>query len=276
MRASDRSFRWLIVGPVLLYAGLLLMGPLVAVVAGAFAEGIGALVRRLSAPDAVHALELTLLIAAGATVFNAVLGVLVANVLVRDSFPGRRFLDGLVDLPFAVSPVIAGFMIILLFGRDGWLTPLADAAGIKFVFSIPGMFLATAFVSLPFTIREVMPVLEQHGRHQEDAALTMGASPWQAFRRVTLPGIRWGILYGISLTFARAIGEFGAVLVVSGSVAGLTETSTLFIFRSLDERDAVGAHGMAFVLAAVSFTLLMAMEIVRRRGAGQPVKGEGA
>ena len=276
MRASDRPLKWLVVGPVLLYAALLLFGPLAAVVTGAFAEGVGVLVRRLSAPDAVHALKLTLLLAVGATVFNAVVGVLVAHVLVRDSFRGRRFLDGLVDLPFAVSPVIAGFMIILLFGRDGWLTPLADAAGIKFVFSLPGMFLATAFVSLPFTIREVMPVLEQHGHDQEDAALTMGASPWQAFRRVTLPGIRWGILYGISLTFARAIGEFGAVLVVSGSVAGLTETSTLFIFRALDERDAVGAHGMALVLAAVSFTLLMAMEIVRRRGARQMTKGEDA
>jgi sulfate transport system permease protein len=266
--------KWLIVGPVLLYAALLLLGPLVAVVTGAFAEGAGALVRRLSAPDAVHALQLTLLLAVGATVFNAVLGVLVAHVLVRDSFRGRRVLDGLVDLPFAVSPVIAGFMIILLFGRDGWLTPLADATGIKFVFSLPGMFLATAFVSLPFTIREVMPVLVQHGHGQEDAALTMGASPWQAFRRVTLPGIRWGVLYGISLTFARALGEFGAVLVVSGSVAGLTETSTLFIFRSLDERDAVGAHGMALILATVSFTLLMAMELVRRRGARQMTKGE--
>jgi sulfate transport system permease protein len=274
VRASDRSRKWLIVAPVILYAGLLLIGPIGAVITGAFAEGAGALLRRLAAPDAVHALQLTLLLAVGATVFNAVLGILVAHVLVRDSFRGRRFLDGLVDLPFAVSPVIAGFMIILLFGREGWLAPLADAAGIKFVFSLPGMFLATAFVSLPFTTREVMPVLQQHGHDQEDAALTMGASPWQAFRRVTLPGIRWGVLYGISLTFARAIGEFGAVLVVSGSVAGLTETSTLFIFRSLDERDAVGAHGMALVLAAVSFTLLMAMELVRRRGARQMAKGE--
>jgi sulfate transport system permease protein len=195
-------------------------------------------------------------------------------VLVRDRFRGRRFIDGLVDLPFAVSPVIAGFMIIVLFGREGWLTPLADAAGIKFVFSLPGMFLATAFVSLPFTTREVMPVLEQHGHDQEDAALTMGASSWQAFRRVTLPGIRWGLLYGISLTFARAIGEFGAVLVVSGSIAGLTETSTLFIFRALDERDAVAAYGMALVLAIISFTLLMAMELVRRQAAKPPARGE--
>ena len=134
--------------------------------------------------------------------------------------------------------------------------------------------IATAFVSLPFTTREVMPVLEQHGHSQEDAALTMGASSWQAFRRVTLPGIRWGLLYGISLTFARAIGEFGAVLVVSGSIAGLTETSTLFIFRSLDERDVVAAYGMALVLALISFTLLMAMELVRRQAAKPAARGD--
>ena len=274
MRASDRVGKWLVVVPVVAYAALLLLGPLLAVVTGALADGVGGLVRRLTQQDALHALQLTLLLAAGATIFNAVLGVLVAHVLVRDRFRGRRFIDGLVDLPFAVSPVIAGFMIIVLFGRDGWLTPLADAAGIKFVFSLPGMFLATAFVSLPFTTREVMPVLEQHGHDQEDAALTMGASAWQAFRRVTLPGIRWGLLYGISLTFARAIGEFGAVLVVSGSIAGLTETSTLFIFRSLDERDAVAAYGMALVLAIISFTLLMAMELVRRQAAKPSARGE--
>ena len=274
MRASDRVGKWLVVVPVVAYAALLLLGPLLAVVTGALADGVGGLVRRLMQPDALHALQLTLLLAAGATVFNAVLGVLLAHVLVRDRFRGRRFIDGLVDLPFAVSPVIAGFMIIVLFGRDGWLTPLADAAGIKFVFSLPGMFLATAFVSLPFTTREVMPVLEQHGHDQEDAALTMGASAWQAFRRVTLPGIRWGLLYGISLTFARAIGEFGAVLVVSGSIAGLTETSTLFIFRALDERDAVAAYGMALVLAIISFTLLMAMELVRRQAAKPSARGE--
>ena len=274
MRASDRLGKWLVVVPVVAYATLLLLGPLLAVVTGALADGIGGLMRRLTQQDALHALQLTLLLAAGATVFNAVLGVLVAHVLVRDRFRGRRFIDGLVDLPFAVSPVIAGFMIIVLFGRDGWLTPLADAAGIKFVFSLPGMFLATAFVSLPFTTREVMPVLEQHGHDQEDAALTMGASSWQAFRRVTLPGIRWGLLYGISLTFARAIGEFGAVLVVSGSIAGLTETSTLFIFRALDERDAVAAYGMALVLAIISFTLLMAMELVRRQAAKPSARGE--
>ncbi len=267
MRASDRSMKWLIVGPVVLYATLLLLGPLVAVVTGAFAEGAGALVRRLSAPDAVHALKLTLLLAIGATVFNAVLGILVAHVLVRDSFRGRRFLDGLIDLPFAVSPVIAGFMIILLFGRDGWLTPLADAIGIKFVFSLPGMFLATAFVSLPFTIREVMPVLEQHGHDQEDAALTMGASPWQAFRRVTLPGIRWGVLYGISLTFARAIGEFGSLVLITGNLPFKTEVASVFLFGQIESDNTAGAASVSVVLLVLSFLLLLFVSWVSTRGA---------
>jgi sulfate transport system permease protein len=186
-------------------------------------------------------------------------------VLVRDDFKGRQLINGLVDLPFAVSPVIAGLMLVLLFGREGWLTPLSDALGIKMVFALPGMLIATTFVSLPFVVRECMPVLAQAGTEQENAAYTMGASPWQTFWHVTLPSIRWGLLYGVSLTLARAVGEFGAVLVVSGGVSGLTETSTLFIFRSLDDRNYVGAYAMAMVLALISFTILMMMEFFKKR-----------
>jgi sulfate transport system permease protein len=156
-------------------------------------------------------------------------------------------------------------MVILLFGRGGWLTQFADALGLKIVFSWPGMLLATVFVSIPFVIREVMPVLEQAGMAQENAAYTMGATPWQAFRHITLPSIRWGLLYGISLTFARTIGEFGAVLVVSGGVSGLTETSTLYIFRSLDDRNYVAAYATAVELAAISFIILIAMEFFRKQ-----------
>lgn len=261
---------WALVALAILYAAVLLLGPLVALVGGAFARGVGAFFAALTSPDALHALYLTLLLAVAATVVNTVLGICAAWVLVRDDFPGRGFLNGLVDLPFAVSPVIAGFMIILLFGRNGWLTPLADALGVKVVFALPGMLLATIFVSLPFVIREVMPVLVQLGTDQESAAYTMGASPWQAFRRVTLPGIRWGVLYGISLTFARALGEFGAILVVSGSVSQLTETSTIFIFRSLDDRNEVAAYAMAVVLAGASFLLLMGMELVKKRATPAP------
>ena len=258
-----RAVEWLLVGVVLLYAAALLVGPLAAIAWGALAHGVGVFVEEVTSADALSALRLTLVLGVAATAINVVLGTLVAWVLVRDDFPGKRLVNGLVDLPFAVSPVIAGFMLILLFGRGGWLAPAAEVFGVKVVFALPGMLLATVFVSLPFVIREVMPVLEQLGLEQEHAAYTLGASRWQTFWRVTLPGIRWGLLYGVSLTFARAIGEFGAVLVVSGGVSGLTETSTVYIFRTLDDRNEAGAYAMALALAALSFVVLVGMEIVR-------------
>ena len=216
-------------------------------------------------PEALHALKLTLLLSLAATVINTVLGICAAHVLVRDDFPGKRFVNGLVDLPFAVSPVIAGFMLVLLFGRGGWLSAAAASLGIKVVFALPGMLLATVFVSLPFVTRELMPVLEQAGTQFEAAAYTMGASRWKTFWLITVPAVRWGLFYGVSLTFARAIGEFGAVLVVSGSVSGLTETATLYIYRALDERNPIGAYAVAVVLAVFSFLLLLAMEFLRRK-----------
>lgn len=256
---------WLLIAIAVLYAAGLLLAPLLAIFWGAFAEGFGAVARALSSPDAVSSLKLTLIMAVGATAINTVFGVCIAWVLVRDKFWGRRILNGLVDMPFAVSPVIAGFMLILLFGRTGWLTSVTEALGIKVVFALPGILLATIFISLPFVIREVAPVLDQVSNDQEDAALTIGANRLQAFWHVTLPAIRWGLLYGVSLTFARAVGEIGAVLVVSGGVSRLTETSTLFIFRSLDDRNYVGANAMSVVLAAISFVILMVIETLKRR-----------
>ncbi|HKG23478.1 MAG TPA: sulfate ABC transporter permease subunit [Blastocatellia bacterium] len=256
---------WALIAVVVLYAAVLLVGPLLSILWGALSAGTGPFLREVTSANALNALKLTLLLGAGATVINTVFGVCIAWVLVRDNFRGRQFINGLVDLPFAVSPVIAGLMLVLLFGRDGWFTWIADALGIKVVFALPGMLLATTFVSLPFVVREVMPVLKQIGTEQENAAYTMGASPWQAFWHVTLPSIRWGLLYGVSLTLARAVGEFGAVLIVSGGVSGLTETSTLFIFRSLDDRNYVGAYAMAMVLAMISFTILMLMEFFKKR-----------
>jgi sulfate transport system permease protein len=255
----------LLVGVVLLYAAALIVGPLAAIVWGAVSHGAAALASELASDSALHSLELTLGLSVVATAINTVLGTCVAWVMVRDDFPGKRIVNGLIDLPFAVSPVIAGFMLILLFGRGGWFTPVADALDWKVVFALPGMLMATTFVSIPFVVREVMPVLEQIGVEPELAAYTMGASSWQTFRLVTLPAIRWGVLYGVSLTFARALGEFGAVLVVGGGVARLTETSTLYIFRSLDDRNEAGAYAMALVLAAVSFTVLLAMEFFKKR-----------
>lgn len=256
---------WALILVVVAYAAVLLLGPLAAIAWGALSQGLGVLWEQVTSENALSALKLTLGLALGATLINTIFGVCVAWVLVRDRFRGQRIINGLVDLPFAVSPVIAGLMVILLFGRNGWLTPLADALGIKVVFALPGMLLATTFISLPFVIREVMPVLSQLGLDQERAAYTMGATEWQAFWHITLPSIRWGLLYGVSLTFARSIGEFGAVLVVSGGVSGLTETSTLFIFRSLDDRNYVAAYSTAAVLAAISFIVLVCMELFRKR-----------
>ncbi|HSB08039.1 MAG TPA: sulfate ABC transporter permease subunit [Blastocatellia bacterium] len=272
-RPSERSlrprggkfFEWLLIAVVVLYAAGLLLAPLVAIVLGSLAEGISAFVREMISVDALSSLKLTLAMAVGATVINTVFGVCVAWVLVRDGFWGRRVLNGLVDMPFAVSPVIAGFMLILLFGRTGWFTSVTDALGIKVVFALPGILLATVFISLPFVVREVAPVLAQLSRDQEDAALTIGASRMRTFWHVTLPAIRWGLLYGVSLTFARAVGEIGAVLVVSGGVSRLTETSTLYIFRSLDDRNYIGANAMAVLLAAISFLILMVIESLKKR-----------
>ena len=256
---------WLLIALVALYAGVLLVGPLIAIAWGALSEGLSAFVREITADNAMSALKLTLILGLAATLINTVFGLCIAFVLARHDFRGRRFVNALVDLPFAVSPVVAGLMLILLFGRSGWFTSITDWLGIKMVFAWPGMLLATTFVSLPFVVREVMPVLIHNGTQQENAAYTLGANAWQTFWHVTLPSIRWGLLYGVSLTLARALGEFGAVLVVSGGVSGLTETSTLFIFRSLDDRNHVAAYAMAMALALISFSMLMLMEFLKKR-----------
>ena len=180
-------------------------------------------------------------------------------------FKGRSLLITLIDLPFAVSPVVVGYMLLLLFGRNGMLAPVLDLLQIKVAFAVPGMILATLFVTLPFMTREIMPVLESFGIEQEQAAATLGASGWQTFWMVTFPALRWGFIYGVILTFARALGEFGAVLVVGGGVQGRTETATLFIFRALDERQYVGAYSAALILGLISLTLVVGTELLRRK-----------
>lgn len=259
-----KGAEWLLVAIVVGYAALLLGGPLLAIAWGAISSGFGAMIQALSSREALNALYLTLLLAMTATVVNTVFGVCISLVLARDDFKGRRILNGLIDLPFAVSPVIAGFMLILLFGRNGWFTGVIDALNIRVVFALPGMLLATIFVSLPFVVREAVPVLRHLGTEQENAAFTMGAGPWRTFWQITLPNLRWALLYGVSLTFARALGEFGAVLVVGGGVTKLTETSTLFIYRSLDDRNEVGAYAMALLLATISFSVLLGMAYFKK------------
>jgi sulfate transport system permease protein len=247
------------------YIAVLILAPLGALVAGAFAQGAGAVVAALSEPDVLSAFGRTLFIAVITVAVHTVCGTAVAWVLVRHEFPGKHVLNSLIDLPFAVSPVVAGYMLILLFGRRGVLAPLTNALGVPVAFALPGMILATLFVTLPFMVRELMPVLHSFGREPEQAAATLGASGWQTFWRVTFPALRWGFIYGVVLTFARALGEFGAVLVVSGGIQGRTETATLYIFRALDDRQYVGAYSVALVLGALSLVLVLGTELLRRR-----------
>jgi len=255
---------WILVIIVVLYAAVLLGGPLLAIIWGAASSGLKAMVRELTSAEAINALKLTIILSLSATIINTVFGLILALVLARDDFKGKRIVNGLIDLPFAVSPVIAGFMLMLLFGRQGWFTATIDALNVRVVFALPGMLLATIFISSPFVVREVLPVLRHLGEDQEKVAYTMGAGYWRTFRQITLSNIRWGLLYGILLTFSRALGEFGAVLVVGGGVTRLTETSTLFIYRALDDRNEVGAYAMALILAIISFSLLLVMEYARK------------
>jgi sulfate/thiosulfate transport system permease protein len=257
--------RRLVIGVVVAYMAVLVLAPIGALVAGAFTQGLGAMLSALSDQDVLGAFWRTILIAIICVVVHTVCGIALAWVLVRQRFPGRRILNGLIDLPFAVSPVVAGYMLLLLFGRRGVLTPVTESLGITVAFALPGMILATLFVTLPFMVRELMPVLEAFGIEQEQAAATMGASGWQTFRLVTLPALRYGILYGLTLTFARALGEFGAVLVVSGGVRGRTETATVYVFRALDERQYAGAYSAALVLGLLSLVLVLGAELLRKQ-----------
>ena len=254
---------------VVIYVGTLILAPIAALVAGAFKNGLGAIFQALNQPDVLAAFWLTIKISLVVVLVHTIFGTIVAWVLVRDRFPGRDLLNGLIDMPFALSPVVVGYMLLLLFGRNGLLAPLLTALNVRVAFAVPGMVLATLFVTLPFIIRELIPILEAFGIQQEQAAATMGASSWQIFWRVTLPALRWGLIYGITLTFARALGEFGAVLVIGGGVQGRTETATLYIYRALDERQYVGAYSAAIVLGLLSLALVIGTDIIRRREAGK-------
>jgi sulfate transport system permease protein len=265
--ATRRSIwrRRLLVGTAVAYVAVLVLAPLIALAAGALSEGVGATINALREPEVLGAFWRTVAIALVTVAVHTLLGTAVAWVLVRHRFTGRRLLDGLIDLPFAVSPVVVGYMLLLLFGRRGLLGPLLQEWDIQIAFALPGMVLATLFVTLPFMIRELVPVLEAFGTRQEQAAATMGATGWQTFWYVTLPALRWGFIYGLTLTFARALGEFGAVLVVGGGVQGRTETATLYIFRALDERHYIGAYSAALFLGLVSLILMVGVDLWRRR-----------
>ena len=255
----------ILIGVVVAYVAFLIVTPIAALAFGALEKGIGASIDSLNHPEVLSAFWNTLWISLVVVIVHTIFGTVVAWVFVRHRFPGRNLINGLIDMPFAVSPVVAGYMLLLLFGRNGMLAPLLEKLGIQVAFAMPGMVLATLFVTLPFMIRELIPVLEAFNTQQEKAAATLGATSWQTFWRVTFPALRWGMIYGITLTFARALGEFGAVLVIGGGVQGRTETATLFIYRALDERQYIGAYSAALALGLFSLILVMGSDWLRRR-----------
>lgn len=261
-----RWMRRMLVGVVLLYAGLLIILPIGALIAGAFADGLQPALATFQNPQVQRAFGLTLQISLLVVSIQAVFGTAVAWMLVRDNFPGKKLINGLIDLPFAVSPVVVGYMLLLLFGRQGLFAPVLQALDIRVAFAVPGMVLATLFVTLPFMIRELVPILQAFGVQQEQAAATLGARGWTIFWRITLPALRWGFIYGITLTLARALGEFGAVLVIGGGIQGRTETATLYIYRALDERQYVAAYSAALALGLFSLLLVLGTELLRQRG----------
>jgi sulfate/thiosulfate transport system permease protein len=263
-RASRLTLRTIALG----YLGLLVAAPVGLVCYRTFEHGIGPAWDAVTTPDAIHAFKLTILMVIVAVPANTVFGVIMALALVRHRFPGRALVNAAIDLPFAVSPVVIGLALILVYGQGGWFGSWLAEQGIQVIFATPGMILATMFVSLPFVVREVMPVLREIGTEQEQAASTLGASGWQTFWRITLPAIRWALTYGVVLATARALGEFGAVSVVSGKLQGQTETATLFVENQFHQFNLTGAYAASFVLAMLAIGTLLSMNLLnRRRGA---------
>jgi sulfate/thiosulfate transport system permease protein len=248
----------------LAYLTLLLLLPVGLVFFRTFENGFEPVWNAMTDPDFLHALWLTILIALIAVPLNTIFGIACALVLVRQRFRGKAVLNAFVDLPFALSPVVVGLALFLVYARTGWFGPWLGAHGIQIVFALPAMVLATIFVSLPFVVREVVPVLREIGTEQEEAAWTLGASPFSTFRRITLPAIRWGVTYGVVLTTARCLGEFGAVSVVSGNLIGKTQTLTLHVNNRFQAFDLVGAYTASVVLAVLALMTLFLMNLFRK------------
>ncbi|CAM4424326.1 sulfate ABC transporter permease subunit [Paenibacillus alkaliterrae] len=247
---------------------LLLIAPLIKIFTGSWADGLSGFVEAITRPQSLHALMMTAIIVVVVTALNTIFGIMLALYLVRAEWIGqrmKRLLNSLVDLPFAVSPVIGGLMIVLILGPNTVIGALFEDAGFKIVYALPGMIFATLFVTFPLMVREVMPVLQEIGAQQEEAASTLGAYSWYTFWMVTWPSIRWGVIYGVVLTVARSLGEFGAVLVVSGNIMNKTQTATTLVYQDVENFNVVAANGIAFVLAAFSVGLLLLMEWAKKR-----------
>jgi sulfate transport system permease protein len=247
----------------LAYLALILVGPLAIVFYRTFEDGFGPAWDALKAPETVHAFKLTLIITAIAVPINTVFGIVCGLAIVRRRFPGKGLLNAFIDLPLALSPVVVGLSLFLLYGADGWFGGWLEDHGIQVLFALPAMVIATIFVSLPFVAREVIPTLREIGDDQEQAARTLGANGWQTFWRITLPSIRWAVIYGVILTTARCLGEYGAVAVVSGRLQGQTETATLRVQERWESFDLAGAYAISIVLALIAILVLLAMTVIR-------------
>ncbi len=268
-KAGDIAARWGLRSIALLYLLFLLVLPVWLVIYYAFDDGFDVFWDSITSPDALHALYLTILITLIAVPLNTVFGVLAALILVRRRVPGRSFISALIDLPLALSPVVVGLCIVLVWGKYGWFGFVQQDWGYQVVFAVPGMVLATIFVCLPFVVREVVPVLREVGTDQEEAASTLGAGGFQTFWRITLPAIRWGIIYGVILTTARALGEYGAVAVVSGRITGKSETMTLFVgqqYQQIGPNSQTAAYSASLVLVLLAVITVLAMNLLNRKG----------
>jgi len=254
--------RWILIALSLGFLAVVLLIPLVAVFTEALRQGVRAYLASFSDPDARTAIRLTLLVAGIAVPVNLVFGVMAAWAIAKFNFIGKSVLITLIDLPFAVSPVVSGLIYVLLFGLQGWLGPWLHEHDLKIIFAVPGIVLATMFVTFPFVARELIPLMQEQGSDEEQAALSLGASGWQCFWRVTLPNVKWGLLYGVILCNARAMGEFGAVSVVSGHIRGQTNTMPLHVEILYNEYNFVGAFAVASLLALLALVTLAAKSLV--------------
>jgi sulfate/thiosulfate transport system permease protein len=262
---STAPAKWGLRGLAFGYLGLLLLAPVAMIFYKTFEHGLGPPVEAMTSPEALHAIQLTLLMVAVAVPLNTVFGVGCALLLVRHRWRGNGVIDAIINLPFAISPIVVGLSLFLLYGNDGWFGPTLSEWGMTILFSWPAMVLASIFVSLPFVVRETVPVLQEIGTEQEQAASTLGANAWQTFWRVTLPAIRWGVAYGVVLTTARVLGEFGAVTIVSGRISGETETLPLFVGRAFEQFNEEAAYAGAIVLALLALTTLLLMSVGGRK-----------
>jgi len=247
------------------YLALILLGPVAMIAYRTFEHGIGPVWDALTTPAALHALYLSVAVTAIAVPINLVFGIIAGILLARRRMPAGSLVNLLINLPFAMSPVVIGLALFVLYGRTGWIGGWLAARGLQVLFSFPGIVLATAFVCLPFVVREVVPVLEELGDDQEQAAETLGANPMQTFWRITLPAMRWALVYGVVLSAARALGEFGAVSIVSGNIVGQTQTLPLLVEERFRDFDRTGAYSAGFLLAVISLLILFAMTFLSRR-----------